>query len=352
MRREIIIAGLGDTEPVLVDSRSIPEMVLVAVEAALADAGIGYGEIDAVVTASVDLFDGITASNIAVTEVVGAVMKPETRISADGLAAIAHGACQIWAGAYETVLVVGHAKTSMARYQDLTQWAMDPIHMQPLGVDFLTCAGLQASMLAKGDASAYRRWAQIAAERRGRAGTPLAPASSVEEILASEPVALPLRQGMCAPMGDGACAIVLRGAAASAQGPVLGGVGYDLEPHALGDRDLTHWHGLERALRRACKTAGLEREHTHFDFAEPSCLFAHEEELFIAAAGLRDDTEVSADGGLLAGCVPVVAGMSRLAAAARQLRGAEGGGRRALAHGTWGPAAQGQIVAILEGTPL
>jgi acetyl-CoA acetyltransferase len=153
-------------------------------------------------------------------------------------------------------------------------------------------------------------------------------------------------------MGDGASAIVLRGATASARGPVLSGVGYDLEPHALGDRDLTHWRGLERAVRRACKTAGLEREHTHFEFAEPSCLFAHEEELFIAAAGLRDDTEVSADGGLLAGCVPVVAGMSRLAAAARQLRGAEGGGRRALAHGTWGPAAQGQIVAILEGAPL
>jgi acetyl-CoA acetyltransferase len=157
---------------------------------------------------------------------------------------------------------------------------------------------------------------------------------------------------MCAPVGDGACAIVLRGATASAQGPVLSGVGYDLEPHALGDRDLMHWHGLERALRRACKTAGLEREHAHFDVAEPSCLFAYEEELFIAAAGLGDHTAVSLDGGLLAGCVPVVAGMSRLAAAARQLRGAEGCDRRALAHGTWGPAAQGQIVAILEGASL
>ena len=352
MRHQVIIAGLGDTESALEDSRSIPEMVLAAVQTALADAGIDYGAIDSVVTASVDLFDGITASNIAVTEVVGAVMKPETRISADGLAAIAHGACQIWSGAYETVLVVAHAKTSMARYQELTQWAMDPIHVQPLGVDFLTCAGLQARLLAHGDAGADRRWAQIAADRRGRASRPLAPASSVEEILASKPVALPLRQGMCAPMGDGACAIVLRGAATGAQGPVLRGIGYDLEPHALGDRDLTHWHGLERALQRACKTAELQRAYAHFDFAEPSCLFAHEEELFTAAVKLREDTEISADGGLLAACVPVVAGMSRLATATRQLRGAEDGGRRALVHGTWGPVAQGQVVAILEGTPL
>ncbi len=147
-------------------------------------------------------------------------------------------------------------------------------------------------------------------------------------------------------MGDGASAIVLRSRATGAQGPLLSGVGYDLEPHALGDRDLTRWNGLERALRRACNTARLERDHAYFDFAEPSCLFAYEEELFAAAAGLGDAAQLCHDGGLLAGCVPVVAGMSRLAAATRQLDGVKG--QRALAHGIWGPAAQGQVVAIVE----
>ena len=84
---EVVVAGLGQAGPKPADDRSIAEMVLAAVQAALSDAQLGYADLDAVVTASVDLFDGLTASNIAVTEVVGAVMKPETRIAGDGLAA-------------------------------------------------------------------------------------------------------------------------------------------------------------------------------------------------------------------------------------------------------------------------
>ena len=60
---EVVVAGLGQTGPSPADGRSIAEMVLPAVQAALADADLGYDDIDAVVTASVDLFDGLTASN-------------------------------------------------------------------------------------------------------------------------------------------------------------------------------------------------------------------------------------------------------------------------------------------------
>ncbi|MCP4299133.1 MAG: hypothetical protein GY783_00990, partial [Gammaproteobacteria bacterium] len=71
----VAIAGWGLSGPVPEDLRSIPEMALDAVQQALANAAMSYDDIDAVVTASVDVFDGLTASNIAVTEVVGAVMK-------------------------------------------------------------------------------------------------------------------------------------------------------------------------------------------------------------------------------------------------------------------------------------
>lgn len=81
-RRPVFVAGCGQIGPVADDPRSIPEIVLQAVEGALEDAGITHKDIDAVVTASVDILDGLTASNIAVTEVVGAVMKPEARIAA------------------------------------------------------------------------------------------------------------------------------------------------------------------------------------------------------------------------------------------------------------------------------
>lgn len=351
----IHVAGIGETTPATADPRSIPEMVLAAVERALADAGVTHDQIDAVVTASVDLFDGLTASNIAVTEVVGAVMKPETRIAADGLGALIHGCCQLAAGAYGTVLIAAHGKPSMADYQGLTQWAMDPIHTQPLGVDFLTCAALQARVLALANPDCEGRWAAIAARRRTAAGDAgLLPPCSEEEVANSPPAASPILEEMRAPLADGACAVVLSSSVLRSSegrgahpGVFITGLGHDLESHALGERNLAQWEGLGRACGRAYAQAGLENPERAFAFAEPSCLYPHEEQLFVAAAGLSEDTPISPSGGLFAGAVPVAAGLSRLAAAVRRMR--EGPGEaRALVHGAWGPAGQGQAVAILE----
>ncbi len=341
----VAVAGVGESGPALEDPRSIPELVLGAVEAALADAGLGYDDIDAVVTASVDLFDGLTASNIAVTEVVGAVLKPETRIAADGLLAAIHAACLVRAGAYETVLVAAHGKASLAPYWDLTSWALDPVTLQPLGADFLVCAGLQARAVAGDDTGAAEaRWARIAAERRHAAAAGgVAPACTAEDVLASPVVADPLREGHCAPLADGATAVVLR-----APGPDdavrAGGVGFDLDAHGPGDRELGDWSGLRRAWSRAL--AAHDGPVPAIDVAEPSCLFPHEEELFARALELGPEVPVSPDGGAFGGFVPVAAGLSRLVAATRALRGQHAGA--AVAHGTWGPAGQGQAVAILE----
>ncbi len=343
--RSVVIAGTGQVCPVAEDNRSIAEMVLEAVESALSDAGIDHNDIDSVVTASVDIIDGLTASNIAVTEVVGAVMKPETRIAADGLCAAIHAACQIWSGAYDTVLVVAHAKTSMAPFQDLMQWAMDPIYLQPLGVDFLTCAGLQAQLIAAGDPGAERRWAEIAARRINAVSDNLS--LTEDDILSSPILASPLRRDMCAPMGDSACAVVLRADTDNKDGrPRISGIGHDLEPHGLGDRDLRSWSGLKRASNRAYTMAGIDDPATAFEVVEPSCLYPHEEQLFLAAAGLDEKANLSLSGGLFSGHAPIVAGLSRLATASKAIEGIDG---KALAHGTWGPAGQGQAVIILEG---
>jgi len=349
-RPPIVIAGVGQVGPVAQDSRSIAEFVLEAVEMALDDAGITHRHVEAVVTASVDLLDGLTASNIAVTEVVDAVMKPETRVSMDGLAAAIHAACQIRAGAYETVLVVAHAKPSMAPYEDLSQWAMDPIYLQPLGIDFLVCAALQAQAIANGDGAAERRWAEIAATRRTDARPGLCPPLGADDVLASPVVASPLRREMCAPMGDGACAAILQAVTdrnMTKTAPRITGLGHDLAPHSLGDREIRAWQGLKRASKRAYAMAGINTPQSAFDLVEPSCLYPHEEELFRSATGIGDQARFSPTGGLFAGHTPVVAGLSRLVAACSAMR-ADDSCKRALAHGAWGPAGQGQAVMILE----
>ncbi len=342
------LAGAGQTGPVAADSRSIPEMVLAAVEAALEDAALTFDDVDAVVTASVDLFDGLTASNLAVTEVVGAVMKPETRIAADGLCAAVHGACQILAGAYETVLVVAHGKASMASFPELTTWAMDPVYLQPLGVDFETCAGLQAQALAALDEGAERRWAELVARRRRQAAPHgVAPPRTAAEVLASPVVASPLRHEMVAPRADGACAVLLRQAPGEREYTLISGFGWDLAAHAPGDRDLGHWRGMGRACARAYEASGVAEPGESLHLLEPSCHYAHEEELFVRASGAGGKPCVSPTGGLFAGAVPVAAGLSRLIAADRWLR-ARNEAACALVHGSWGPIGQGQAVAILE----
>ncbi len=345
----VTIAGWGLSGPVPEDLRSIPEMALDAVQQALANAAMSYDDIDAVVTASVDVFDGLTASNIAVTEVVGAVMKPETRISADGLCAAIHAACQIRAGAYDTVLVVAHAKPSMSDYHALTEWALDPIFLQPLGIDFLACAGLQASAIASRDKDALDRWAAIAARRLRDANDGEGASPTTADILESDVVAAPLREKMCAPLADSACACILRrGDSDQSDGTKLHltGLGHDLEANFIGDRDLAENAGLARAAERAYRDAGVRDPADEIGIAEPSVAFAYEEELFRHATGIGEDTILSPGGGLFAGYTPIVAGLSRLAAAAEYLHSGEA--RRAVAHGSWGPAGQGHAFVVLE----
>ncbi len=343
----VVVSGVGSAGPTPEDPRSIPEIVLEAVQAALADAALGWDDVDAVVSASVDLFDGLTASNIAITEVVGAVLKPETRIAADGLCAVVHAACQIHAGAYRTVLVVAHGKASMAPASRITPWAMDPITTQPLGVDFDVCAGLQANVLAASDPEAEERWAWRVEQRRRSCEQASAPSTS--DVLASSTVASPLTAGMRAPVADGAFAAILQlgsGHSTDAR-PAIVGVGHDLGPHDLGERDLTAWTGLSRAFSRARVMAALDEEHADFDLLEPSCCWPHEEELFLAAIGGQGNATLSPEGGLYSGAVPASAGLSRLVAAVESLRARPGSGS-ALVHGAWGPAGQGQVVAILR----
>jgi len=326
-------------------------MVLEAVEAALADAALDHGAIDSVVTCSVDLYDGLTASNLAITEVVGAVMKPETRIAGDGLCAAIHAACQLLAGAYKTTLVVAHGKASMASHPGLTAWAMDPLLLQPLGVDLRVCAALQARAVAADDPGAPRRWAEIAARRRTAAssGEPSIAALTAEQVLASAPIATPLLQDMEAPPADGACAVVLQVAETDLAGtgrasPRLTGLGYDLSTHDPGSRDLSRWAGLNRACERAYRGAGVADPEAAFDLLEPSCRYPHEEALFRGGSGAGSE-HLSPSGGLFGGDVPAAAGLGRLIAATHHLRRRGG---RALVHGAWGPAGQGQAVVVME----
>ncbi len=301
----VSILGVGRTDYDPKPAMAIPEMVHRAVQAALTDAGLTMADVDARVTASVDLWDGLTASNVAVTEVVGAVMQPEARVAGDGLLAVCHAAMSILAGAYKVVLVAAHCKASMGDRWAITNWTFDPIYQQPLGLGDLAAAALQASVLG------------------------LAPP-------------LPC------PPADGAAALILSRSFTSHSAlhtPHLIGLGWALDEHYLGDRDLADSPALREAARRAYALAGIADPNRDLSFTELSDHFDYQRALWASALGLDSFPSINPSGGLAKGVPPFVAGLDRLVEVVLRLRESPG---TALAHGCWGPAGQGQAITLVR----
>ncbi len=376
--QKVAIIGVAQTKyEAAKTGQNIPEMVSGVVRDALRDAGITIQQIDNVVTASVDLWDGKTASNVYLTEVAGAVMKPEARVAGDGLLAASYAHLQILAGAYNTALVVAHCKGSEGAQMALTNWMFDPVYQQTLGLDYLSAAALQACCYLDTYGISPEQCARVVVKnRRNARRNPLAQAPAeltVEDVLNSRLLADPIHELDAAPVSDGACALILASeetARGRSPHPVwIRGVGSSVDAHYLGDRELADCQALTVAAQKAYRMAGLRDPRQELDLAEVSEAFSYQELLWTEGLGLcprgqggqlveegitaRDGTlPVNPSGGMLAGNPLFVAGLTRLAEATLQVRGEAGerqirNAQTALAHGTQGPGGQAHAVMIV-----
>jgi acetyl-CoA acetyltransferase len=190
--------------------------------------------------------------------------------------------------------------------------------------------------------------ARIAARsRRAALGNPHAQlrGSPEPDALLREPyLVAPLRRHDCAPVSDGAAAVVLatgERARRVVRRPVwIRGIDHRIDCHAPGVRDL----GDAPSARRAAERAGVARG--RIDFAELHAPFTHQEILLRQALGLGADVPVNPSGGALAANPVMVAGLIRIGEAAARL--ARGDGRRAVAHATSGQCLQQNLVCVLE----
>jgi len=308
-------------------------MVYEAVTKAMADAEVTRDDIDYVVSSSLDIFDGKIASNVMIAEVTGTVLKGEVRIADDGIAALFHAAALIASGLKKTVLVVAHCKNSESDPDAISEWFVDPVFMQPLGVSDLYAAALQADMWINHGGGTSFDASSLAAARRG---------VTVEEVERSPYLCRPVRALWRAPLCDGACAVVLSSEQKS-RGISIAGAGLCIEPHYLGDRDLLNCPALRQAAERAFRQAQLTP--SDIEIAEISAQFAHQEIIWGRVLGLSDSCRVNPSGGWFSGNPYVVAGLERVIQAIGALR--SGAAHTALAHGAWGPAGQGHGVVIL-----
>lgn len=356
--------------------QTIPEMIFEVVADVLDDAGISIVDIDAIVTSSVDLWDGGTATNALITDAVGAVMKPETRVASDGLGALMQGVMMILADAADLVLVVSHGKGSMAPQLSISNWTFDPIYQQTLGLDYLIAGALQAKdyMEKYGISEEGCALATVKALKNA-AKNPFSQRSgeiTVEEVMSSSLLARPIKVMDATPASDGASALILASEkkARDLRAPAVRilGIGSAYDQHYLAHRDLSDGKALSKAAKTAYKMAGINNPLKEIDFMEITTLYSYEELMETELLGLAPrgggerlikdgftsmdgELPVNPSGGMLSGNPINVSGLVRMVEVTLQLLGkAEGrqvkGAEIGLAHGMSGPCGEQQYVVI------
>jgi acetyl-CoA C-acetyltransferase len=346
------------------------ELVYEVVSELLKQTGVSMQQIDSMVTASQDFWDGKTISSMSVNEVVGGYLKSEAKVASDGIQALIYGTARILAGAFDYTLVVAHCKESEGQGQAITAVMFDPYCQRPLGVLAPTAAALQARAYMNAAGIGTETLAQVSQKSHRHAmKNPLALRAGdykIEQILSAATYADPLTELMAAPTSDGACALLLaspeKAKAFGSRAVWISGMGNSTDAYWT-DRDLAQAAALSKAAEHAYRMAGVGAK--DIDVAEIGGRYAHEELLYGEALGLwgREDVakatasetggKVNPSGGAITGNPSTVAGLTRIAEAYLQLSHAAGAhqvpdAKVALAHSADGICGQTQSVVILR----
>jgi acetyl-CoA acetyltransferase len=267
----------------------------------------------------------------------------------DGAFALYEAWVRLMHGDIDTALVFSFGKSSLGSVPDILNLQNDPYYVQPLGLDSISAAALQAQAMIDAGRATERDFAEIVARSRKNAiDNPNAHIKgdfSVDEMLEEPYISSPLRKSFCPPVSDSAAAIVLavgdRAKELVKRPAWIRGIDHRTEPHALGQRDLT----TSPSSKLAAEKAGLVQGKV--DLAELHAPFAHQELILREAMGLGDEVSINPSGGALAANSLMTAGLIRFGEAASRIL--SGDATRALAHTSNGVCLQHNLVAILEG---
>jgi acetyl-CoA acetyltransferase len=273
----------------------------------------------------------------------------ESHVEMDGAWALYEAWVKIQAGQAETALVYAFGKSSPGDLPEVLATQLDPYVVAPLWPDAVSLAALQARAWMDKTGNGERELAEIAVRaRRDAKANPNATISGdfeVAKLLAEPYIAAPLRAHDCAPVCDGAVAVVLaagdRARRACKRPAWIRGIDHRIEPHGLGMRDLTE----SASTRIAAEKAGVGK--AAVDVAELHAPFTHQEAILRGALGLGAGVAINPSGGALTANPMMAAGLARIGEAAARI--SAGSANRAVAHATSGPCLQQNLVCVLEG---
>jgi acetyl-CoA C-acetyltransferase len=354
-------------------------MLLDCFESILEQTGVSFdmkNGIRNVVTCSDDVFDARTISDNGMTDAVGAHFRGEEKTAQDGINGLGYAMASILSGHDDLVLLMGHCKESQSESRNMcTNLAFDPFFCRPLGLDFLNASAFQARAYMQKSGVTDDHLAKIVVRSRQKAAkNPYArqnDAITEQDVINSALLADPIRELHQYPVTDWAVGMLLcceERAREFTDSPVfLTGFGSCMDSYFLGDKDLTSNFALKKAARKAYGMAGISDPKKEFDLAEINDACAYQLPMWAEGLGLADEgrggdwidantmdaQHVNLSGGMLNGNPIMLGGLARATEAVLQLRGDAGGrqvegAKKALAHGTTGPAGQHHAVLILE----
>jgi len=378
MRKVAVVAGTQSGYERKNRSESTPELIYRVTKQVLKNAGITRDEIDTVVVGSCDVMDGISISNVYAVASSAAFLKDESKVEEDASFAAFYAWLRILSGAFDTALVVAWGKGSETEMPLYTGLIFDPLYQRPFGLEAVSGFALQAKAYMEKYGVNEEDAARVVVKNRKNARlNPYAQVRkecSVEEVLASEPLATPLKKLDTPPISDGACAVILaeeHRARELCENPVwIKGAGSAVDSYHLGYRDLTELKACALAAQKAYEMAGIKNPKKEIDVAEVSENFSFQEMMLYEALGFCDrgrgpdlirkgTTEmngalpVNPSGGALCANPTPATGLIRLAEAALQLSGQAGerqvkNAKTALVYGTSGLCFQSNMVFVLD----
>ncbi len=378
MLRRVGIVAWEQSKSELEKEEPREDMIYYLVKALLEKNEIKREEIDTVIQCSNDYYDGRTISNVFTVVPSGAYLKQETKVEQDGAWAVFYAMMRIASGHFDTALVVGYSKGSEFDPWLAHSYCLDPTYDRQFKfLNDCSCSALQARAYMEAYNLTPQDLALVSVKNlTNGAKNPLSARGfsqlTVEQVLESPLYSDPLRELMCYPFTDGACAIILASeekAKKLTDKPVwILGVSCSQEEAYLGARDLTQLSSLKKSAEKAYKMAGINSP-SEIGVFEVSEFYAHQELMITEALGLAEpgkgaellkkgDTQlngkhpVNPSGGALSANPLCATGMLRIMEAGKQLRGEAGEHQvdhpqLALAHGQYGICAQSNIVLIL-----
>jgi acetyl-CoA C-acetyltransferase len=343
---------------------SIAGLCREAVDRALADANLGFDDIDAVVVGKApDLFEGVMMPELFLAEALGAVGKPLLRVhtagSVGGSTAIVASSL-VQAGVHRRVLTVSFEKQSESN----AMWALSlpvpfvmPVHAGAGGY----FAPHVRSYIRRGRAPVHVGAMVAAKDRRNACKNPYAhlhqPDTTMESVMASQMLWDPIRYDETCPSSDGACALVIsdEDTARSVDNPAwIHATAMRTEPTTAAERDQVNPLAGREAATSLWKQAGITSPIDEIDCAEIYVPFSWFEPMWLENLGFAAEGEgwklteageteiggrlpVNMSGGVLSSNPIGASGMLRFGEAALQVMGEAGehqveGARRALGH--------------------